>query len=136
METPTPGTWGAPNLPSGRDDFTGKQLPVVRSVDDLSGFVMLRIGFEESAPKLDVPQVYSQPAGPIAHRYAAAMRSDMQAFRRVVAQYVEAVAAVEAASDDYEHQVEEDRALGLRQAVAAIAMRWDQHPDFHEEWRV
>lgn len=119
-------TWGAPNLPSGRDDFSARQQPDVRPVDDLSRFVMDRIRSAESEPRTEVPQVYNQPVGPMAHRYAANMRRDMVVFRRIVAQYVEA--------DSLPEQVEVRGAL--EQVVKAIAMRFAEHPDFREEWRV
>jgi hypothetical protein len=72
----------------------------------------------------------------MAHRYAKSVRDDMVVFRRIVALYVEAMAAVEAAEDDYDRNAEEGRALGLRQAVAAIANRWSWHPEFKDEWKL
>jgi len=80
MTEPRPGTWGAPNLPTGLDQFTARQQPDVHPVDDLSRFVMDRIIATEAEPKTEVPQVYGQPAGPIAHRYAKAVRRDMVVF--------------------------------------------------------
>lgn len=131
------GTWGAPNLPSGRDQFTGRQQPDPRPVDDLSRFVLDRIRFAENGPKLDVPQVYNQPAGPIAHRYAAEMRADMVAFRRIVAAYCDQVSRGSAGTGDPVLAAGLDgMADGLQTAVQAIAMRFADHPDFRDEWRL
>lgn len=120
------GTWGAPILPSGRDDFTAMQQPDVHPVDDLSRFVMARILWTEKEPRSEVPQVYGQPVGPMAHRYAAAVRRDMVAFRRIVAAYCEAAGG----------DIADDRVTGLEIAVTAIAMRFADHPDFRDEWRL
>lgn len=129
------GTWGAPILPSGRDDFTGRQLPDVRPVDDLSRFVMARILWTEREPRSEVPQVYNQPAGPMAHRYAAAVRRDMVAFRVIVAEYCTEMAEQTEAFPD--HGVTAfARAMGLRYAVVAIANRFAAHPDFKPEWGI
>lgn len=122
---PVTGTWGAPVLPSGRDDFRGTQKPVIRPVDDLSGFVSGRIRFTEMEPASEVPQVYNQAAGPMVHRYAAGMRADMVAYRWIVAQYCES--AIEPG---------DDRAAGLEFAVLVIANRFSAHPDFKPEWRL
>lgn len=124
------GTWGAPILPSGRDDFTAMQQPDVHPVDDLSRFVMARILWTEREPRSEVPQVYGQPVGPMVHRYAAAVRRDMVAFRRIVAQYCE----VHALPLDIGLDV--GRKLQALKAVQALAMRWAEHPDFDPEWRL
>lgn len=124
------GTWGAPILPSGRDDFTGRQLPDVRPVDDLSRFVMARILWTEREPRSEVPQVYNQPAGPMAHRYAAAVRRDMVAFRMIAAQYCEVHAL------PLDIGLDLGRKLQALKAMQAIAMRFDTHPDFRDEWRL
>lgn len=123
------GTWGAPNLPSGRDDFRARQQPDPRPVDDLSRFVLDRIQFTENGPRHEVPQVYNQPAGPMAHRYAAEMRADMVAFRRIVAAYCMAWDARPASGPG-------PLLLGLCTAMKAIAMRFAEHPDFDERWRL
>lgn len=82
------GTWGAPILPSGLDQFTGKQEPDPRPVDDLSEFVMARIRTAEKDPVVDgVPGMYAKPGGAITHRYAGNVRRDMVVFRRIVAEY-------------------------------------------------
>lgn len=130
-------TWGGPSLPSGLDQFTAKQQPNPTPVDGLSLFVMQRIREAETEPVVDqVPKHYHEIHGAAAHRYAAKVREDMVAFRRIVKLYVEAVAAVEAAEDGYVNDAEEDRAFGLRQAVAILAMRWEQHPEFRDDWRL
>jgi hypothetical protein len=129
------GTWGAPILPSGRDQFAAMQQPDVRPVDDLSEFVMARILWTEMEPRSEVPQVYNQPVGPMAHRYAAAVRRDMVAFRRIVAEYCTELAEQTATFPD--HGVTAfARAMGLRYAVLAIANRFADHPDFRDEWRL
>ena len=119
------GTWGAPTLPPGRDDFKARQQPNPDPVDDLSRFVLDAIRRTESAPKHDVPQAYNKPAGPIAHRYAADMRADMIAFRRIVAAYCE-----------IKGELGDDRASGLELALLIIANRFDTHPGFLDEWRL
>lgn len=108
-----------------RDDFKARQAPDVRPVDDLSMFVMGRIGFTENGPKHEVPQVYDQPVGPMAHRYAAEVRLDMVAFRRILELYCDWSAGPVMQEID-----------ALRYAVKAIAMRWSDHPDFQDDWRV
>jgi hypothetical protein len=123
------GTWGAPSLPSGRDDFRARQQPDPRPVDDLSRFVLDRIQFTENGPRHEVPQVYDQPAGPVAHRYAAEMRADMVAFRRIVAAYCDVV-------DMGEPFELADAISALGDAVKSIAMRFAEHPDFKPEWRL
>lgn len=128
------GTWGAPNVQPWRDDFTGKQQPRPAAVDDLSRFVIDRIMAAEDAPQFDVPQAYTKPAGPIAHRYATEMRRDMVAFRRIVAEYCRFVEEVERPVDRmdwYEGQLE-----ALRGVVVALANRFSDHPDFRDEWRL
>jgi len=124
------GTWGAPVLPPGRDNFTGRQLPDVRPVDDLSRFVMDRIIATEAEPNSEVPQAYNEPAGPMAHRYAAAVRADMVAFRQIVAQYCEAHAI------PLDIGLDLGRKLQALKAVQAIANRFADHPDFRDEWRL
>lgn len=134
------GTWGAPILPSGRDDFTGMQQPDVHPVDDLSRFVMARILWTEKEPRSEVPQVYGQPVGPMVHRYAAAVRRDMVAFRRIVATHVRATeAAAEAVADGKDPEIQwmtTGMAASSAAAVQALAMRWSDHPDFRDEWRL
>jgi len=122
------GTWGAPILPSGLDQFTTRQQPDPRPVDDLSRFVMDRIRFAEKEPRGDgVVKAYSQPAGPMAHRYAAGVRRDMVAFRRIVQMYCECSTS---------QQVSAAAIAAYRVAVKAIAMRFADHPDFRDEWRL
>lgn len=130
------GTWGAPILPSGLDQFTGRQEPNPAPVDDLSEFVMARIRFAEVEPRSEVPQRYKEPLGPMVHRYAAGVRRDMVAFRRIVAEYAAASTALDAAEGEDEHNEQGARMLGLRLAVAAIAMRFADHPDFRDEWQL
>lgn len=134
-QQPSSGTWGAPILESGLDQFTGHQEPNPKPVDDLSRFVLDRIRFAEAEPAADmVPKFYSQPAGAMAHRYAGHVRRDMVAFRRIVAEYCTELAEQTAAFPD--HGVEAfARAMGLRYAVVALANRWSDHPDFVPEWR-
>jgi hypothetical protein len=129
------GTWGAPTLPPGRDDFRARQKPDVTPVDDLSRFVIDAITRTENAPKHDVPQAYHKPAGPIAHRYAADMRADMVAFRRIVAEYCDWV--TEAANAPAELRVEYAAHLeALRGVMTVLANRFDKHPGFRDEWRL
>lgn len=133
---PSSGTWGAPILPPGLDQFTADQQPNPRPVDDLSRFVMDRIRVAESDPAVDmVPKFYSQPNGAMAHRYASNVRRDMVAFRLIVDEYCSEWTARIA-----EHPAEKagafDRFRGLRWAVRAIAMRFAEHPDFQEAWRL
>lgn len=123
------GTWGSPNVQPWRDDFTGKQEPNPKPVDDLSRFVLDRIMFTESEPRFDVPQAYNQPAGPIAHRYAQGVRRDMVAFRRILAIYCDVV--------DMGEPFELADAISTAQdAVKVLAARWSDHPDFRDEWRL
>jgi hypothetical protein len=130
-------TWGGPNLPSGLDQFDRKQEPAVEPVDDLSRFVMLRILEAETEPRVDgVPKAHHDPHGAVAHRYAGKVRADMVAFRRIVALYVDAVAAINDAEGGSEREAKEDQALGLQLAVAAVALRWSDHPDFRDDWRL
>lgn len=130
------GTWGAPRLPTGLDQFTADQQPNPRPVDDLSRFVMDRIRFAESEPAVDmVPKFYSRPGGAMTHRYAGNVRRDMVAFRRIVAEYCLELAEQTATFPD--HGVTAfARAMGLRYAVLAIANRFADHPDFEPEWRL
>lgn len=123
-------SWGTGPVPSWRDDFTGRQLPAVTPVDDLSRFVMDRIVHAESEPQHEVPQSYNQPAGPMAHRYAAAVRRDMVAFRRIVATYCErGWSSQEGGYYDAAQTYAES-------AVLILANRFADHPDFREEWRL
>lgn len=130
------GTWGAPILPTGRDDFTGRQLPDVRPVDDLSRFVMARILWTEREPRSEVPQVYNQPAGPMAHRYAAAVRRDMVVFRHIVQLYVESLADDD--SDPYAKGAgyQAGARSYMEAAMLVLANRFAAHPDFDERWRL
>ncbi|HEY3559645.1 MAG TPA: DUF6221 family protein [Kribbella sp.] len=136
-QQPPSGTWGAPVLPSGLDQFTADQQPNPRPVDDLSEFVMDRIRFAESEPAADmVPKFYSRPGGAMTHRYAANVRADMAAFRRIVARYCEALSEWENCDNQAGRH---DRGLlsaGLAEAVRSLAMRWADHPDFRDEWRL
>lgn len=129
------GTWGAPLLPPGRDNFTARQYPAPRPIDDLSQFVLDAIGRLEDAPKHDVPRAYNKPAGPIAHRYAGEMRDDMVAFRRIVAEYcdwvTEATNATEETRVEYEAHLE-----GLRGVITVLANRFADHPGFQDGWRL
>lgn len=129
--------WNAPELPSGIDTFQAKQQPRPEPVDELSRFVLNRITFEEDQPRVDgVPDLHYKPGGAAAHRYAGYVRRDMVAFRRIVAEYVAASAALDAAVDEDEHNEQGARMLGLRIAVASIAMLFAEHPDFRGEWRL
>jgi hypothetical protein len=122
------GTWGAPILPTGLDQFTKPLQPRPRPVDALSEFVLDRIDFAERQPAGDmVPKLYNQPAGAMAHRYAAGVRRDMVAFRRIVQMYCECSTS---------QQVSAAAIAAYRVAVKAIAMRFADHPDFRDEWRL
>jgi hypothetical protein len=123
------GTWGAPDLETGLDKFTARQKPDVHPVDDLSRFVMDRIIAAEAEPKTEVPQVYGQPAGPIAHRYAAAVRRDMAVFRNIVDLYIDA----ERNQDGDGFQAGAQRYM--ESAMLVLANRFSDHPDFRDEWR-
>ena len=128
------GTWGAPRLPSGRDDFKAMLKPRPRPVDDLSRFVLDAIGRTEDAPKHDVPQNYHLDAGPIAHRYAAEMRADLVAFRVIVDEYCDWVK--DTADAPAEVRAEYEAHLdALRGVMNVIANRFDKHPGFKDEWR-
>ena len=130
-------TWGSgPNRrwPAGLDMMDRPMEPRVEPIDDLTRFVLDQIRNQESEPRIDqVPQNHDE--SPVAYRYASKMRADCAGFRRIVALYVEAMAAIKAAEGRREREAEEDRALGLRQAVAAIAEMWDTAPGFRDEWR-
>lgn len=134
------GTWGAPSLPSGRDDFKTRQQPDPAPVDDLSRFVMDRIRFTENGPRSEVPQVYGQPNGPMVHRYASEMRADMVAFRRIVAAHLTmleaAVDAAEKGEDPEMQRVLAGMVTGSLAGVQVIANRFSDHPDFKPEWRL
>lgn len=131
------GTWGAPILPSGRDDFTADQQPNPQPVDDLSRFVMDRIRFAESEPSADmVPKFYAQPQGAMAHRYAGNVRRDMVVFRHIVELYIESLA-----DDDSDPYAKGDGyQAGARNYMEALmlvlANRFADHPDFRDEWRL
>lgn len=134
---PSSGTWGAPRLPTGLDQFTADQQPNPRPVDDLSRFVMDRIRFAESEPAVDmVPKFYSQPQGAMAHRYAGNVRRDMVAFRRIVAAYCETKGQIPGAESDEEETYLGGQLVGLWVAMLAIATRFADHPDFRDEWRL
>ncbi|MFG1621166.1 DUF6221 family protein [Kribbella sp. NPDC049227] len=70
----------------------------------------------------------------MAHRYAAKVRADCGAFRRIVLLYVEATAAVEAADNQPDREAAEERALGLRMALCALAARWSNRHGYKDEW--
>jgi hypothetical protein len=131
------GTWGAPILPSGLDQFTAKQQPNPRPIDDLSRFVMARIRGAETEPRVDrVADEYSKPAGAMAHRYAGHMRRDMVVFRNIVELYVESLA-----DDDSDPYAKGDGyQAGARNYMEALmlvlANRFADHPDFQEAWRL
>lgn len=129
------GTWGAPILPSGIDDFTRKQQPNPAPVDDLSRFVLTRIREAETEPRADgIPQDYYKHV--MAHRYAAGMRADMVAFRRIVAEYVKAIDAYNNPGHSSERAEALAQARSIYRAVVAIAMRWEKHHDFDPAWRL
>lgn len=130
-------SWGTTGpVPSWRDDFTGRQLPDVTAVDDLSRFVMDRIVHAESEPQHEVPQSYNQPAGPMAHRYAGHVRRDMVAFRKIVAQYVVVHSDYEAETDPNRRYMLAGCALVAAGAMSALAERWADHPDFRDSWSI
>jgi hypothetical protein len=91
---------------------------------------------QETEPRIEGLASYSEPAGPMAHRYAAKVRADCVAFRRIVLLYVEAMAAVEAADNPPDREAAEERALGLRLAVSAVAARWSNRHGYKVEWSV
>lgn len=131
------GTWGSPILPSGLDQFTARQQPNPRPVDDLSRFVMDRIRAAETEPAVDgVPKLYSKPGGAIAHRYAANMRRDMVVFRNIVALYIDAQADDE--NDPYAEGAgyQKGGRSYMEAAMLALANRFADHPDFRAEWRL
>ncbi len=122
-------TWGGPSLPSGLDEYDKRQEPQVDPVDDLSRFVLDRIREAETEPRIDgVPKIHHDIRGAIAYRYAGYVRHDMVAFRRVVRLYVDCAESTWPA--------DALRAAALRPAIQAFAMRWEQHDDFREEWRL
>lgn len=128
------GTWGAPNVQPWRDDFTGMQQPRPTPVDDLSRFVLDRIDQAEREPSYEFPAAYDRDAGPMAHRYAAGVRRDMVAFRRIVAEYCRFITEADRPVGDmswYEGQRE-----ALHGAVVVLANRFADHPDFQETWRL
>jgi hypothetical protein len=131
------GTWGAPILPSGLDQFTADQQPDPRPVDDLSRFVMSRIRFAESEPAVDmVPKSYSRPGGAMTHRYAGNVRRDMVVFRRIVQLYVESLA-----DDDSDPYAKGDGYQAgarsyMEETMLVLANRFADHPDFRDEWRL
>lgn len=129
-------TTGSQPPSSWRDDFSSSQHPKVTPVDDLSRFVMARVTATEDAPQFDVPQAYDKPAGPIAHRYAAEMRRDMIAFRKIVTQYVEIRDAYETETDPDRRHMLAGCALAAAGAMSALAERWSDHPDWREEWGI
>ena len=133
---PGSGTWGAPNLASGHDDFRAKQQPDVRPVDDLSRFVLDRIREAETEPVVDgIPKLAAQSREVMAHRYAGHVRRDMVAFRRIVAGYCAAKEQLPDADGD-EETCPSGQMMGFWMAVLAIACRFDDHPDFKAEWRL
>lgn len=124
-------SWGTTGpVPSWRDDFTGRQLPVVTPVDDLSRFVMARIMHAESEPQHEVPQSYDRQAGPMAHRYAGHVRRDMVAFRRIAELYCEA------RWTNYDDGYQQGASAYMESAMLILANRFSDHPDFREEWRL
>lgn len=129
-------SWGNP-MPAGwRDDFRAMQKPDVRPVDELSAFVYARILATELEPRSEVPQVYNQPVGPMAHRYAAAVRRDMVAFRRILAEYCDWVVEEEAAKQHDAWDLWAAHRDGLLGSVTVLANRWADHPDFRDGWRL
>lgn len=130
------GTWGAPNVQPWRDDFTSKQEPRPAPVDDLTRFVLDRIDLAEREPSYEFPAAYDQPAGPMAHRYAQAMRRDMVAFRRIVAEYCRFVAELSHPATQEDMTWYDGQSEALRGCVTVIANRFADHPDFQETWRL
>jgi hypothetical protein len=132
------GTWGSPNLPSGRDDFTARQQPDPAPVDDLSRFVLARIREAETEPRADgIPQNHHQH--PMAYRYAGYVREDMVAFRHIANQYVRDLSHWTRLVDDgkeRENPAEAGRFAASLSAMLAVGRRWSQHHDFQEKWRL
>ena len=122
--------------PGWRDDFRAMQKPDARPVDDLSRFVFARILATEFEPRSEVPQVYDQPIGPMAHRYAAAVRRDMVVFRNIVQLYVQSLADDD--SDPYAKGAgyQAGARSYMEAAMLALANRFAHHPDFRDEWRL
>jgi hypothetical protein len=115
-------------LPDGTDTFQHLQKPDLHPAGDpLAAFVKARIIDAELEPRHEFPRVYGLAAGPIAHRYAKHMREDCVVFRQIVELYLQ---GQEIPEGDY------DWSLGAELAVRAIACRWDDHPEFDEQWRL
>ena len=114
---------------SGADDFRAKQEPQFEPVDDLSRFVADRIREAETEPVADQVEPNGQP---LAYRYAKKVRDDMIPYRRIAAEYCDAV-----------HDENDPRELaewwagyleGMKGSMTAVANRWDDHHDFQETW--
>lgn len=111
------------------DTFQRRQEPEIpRTNDPLVKFVADRIRELENEPTADFPALYSQAAGPAAHRYAAHVRQDCVVFRTIVNQYIEAHALTAYEGYDTGTQCQAEA------AVRAIAARWSKHRDYREEW--
>lgn len=120
----------------GLDRFEHLQKPDVTPVDDLSRFVLARIVEAELEPRGEIMAAYDQqPAGPMAHRYAKHVRRDMVVFRRILVRYCEVRRRWESA-DGYIRTGEDPLHGALAEAVRCIAMRWSDHHEFHDEWRL
>ena len=120
--------WGTGPVESWRDQYDKTQEPKVEPVDDLTRFVLDRIREAETEPRADqIPQNYSKGEMPIAYRYAGYVRQDMVAFRRIVALYCECAV---------NEKVSAASIAAYRVAVKALAVRWSQHHDFRDEWRL
>lgn len=136
-QQPSTGTWGAPILPSGIDDYSTTQQPDPRPVDDLSRFVLERIRDAETEPHVDgLGRDYYRTGYAMAHRYAGHVRADMVAFRRIVAAYCEKKLEVPDIEDEEDGLAAWSQMVGLSIAVRSLAMRWPDHPDFDTDWRL
>jgi len=131
------GTWGSPKLPTGLDMYDRKQEPRPEPVDDLSRFVLDRIHDEETQPRVDgIPQAAAKSRDVVAYRYAGYVRRDMATYRRIVKRYCDVKTEWESSPNQDERQVIGVFSAALAEAVREIAMRWSDHHEFRDEWRL
>jgi hypothetical protein len=126
-------------LDAGIDRFEGFQEPKVDpGGDSLARFVIARIREAELEPRNEVLRVYDQaPAGPMAHRYAKAMRRDMVTFRRIVERYLFARLEMTRAGTDHGSRIKANATLAAWEwSMFIIANRWSDHHEFRAEWRL
>lgn len=120
----------------GIDRYDRLQHPTLNPTDDLTRFVTARIIDAESETR-ETYTVHDEPNGAMAYRYAGAVRRDMVAYRRIVANYLAIDAAAVAQTEGTPESAAADSvAMGLASAVVIIANRWADHPGFRDEWRI